>query len=80
MRAKTKKAPMTLCSVRVIAIELKGLATPGEALENYPALHATTVSGSHKNQDPLHRQSLFRVVILLEVRIDLQSARALKLQ
>ena len=35
MRAKAKKAPMTLCSVSLIAIELKGLAAPGEALKNY---------------------------------------------
>ena len=32
MRAKAKKAPM--CSVSLIAIELKGLAAPGEALKN----------------------------------------------
>ena len=31
MRAKAKKAPM--CSVSLIAIELKGLAAPGKALE-----------------------------------------------
>ena len=31
-RAKAKKAPM--CSVSLIAIELKGLAAPGEALKN----------------------------------------------
>ena len=31
MRTKTKKAPM--CSVSLIAIELKGLAAPGEALK-----------------------------------------------
>ena len=33
MRAKAKKTPM--CSVSLIAIELKGLAAPGEALKNY---------------------------------------------
>ena len=32
MRAKAKKTPM--CSVSLIAIELKGLAAPGEALKN----------------------------------------------
>ena len=32
IRAKAKKAPM--CSVHPIAIELKGLAAPGEALKN----------------------------------------------
>ena len=32
MRAKSKKTPM--CSVSLIAIELKGLAAPGEALKN----------------------------------------------
>ena len=32
MRAKAKKAPMR--SVSLLAIELKGLATPGEALKN----------------------------------------------
>ena len=32
MRAKAKKTPM--CSVSPIAIELKGLAAPGEALKN----------------------------------------------
>ena len=32
MRAKAKKAPM--CSVSLLAIELKGLAAPGEALKN----------------------------------------------
>ena len=31
MRAKAKKTPM--CSVSLIAIELKGLAAPGEALK-----------------------------------------------
>ena len=31
MKAKVKKTPM--CSVSVIAIELKGLAAPGEALK-----------------------------------------------
>ena len=36
MRAKAKKAPM--CSVSLMAIELKGLAAPGEALENFPTL------------------------------------------
>ena len=33
MMAKAKKTPM--CSVSLIAIELKGLAAPGEALKNY---------------------------------------------
>ena len=33
MRAKAKKTP--LCPVSLIAIELKGLAAPGEALKNY---------------------------------------------
>ena len=32
IRTKAKKAPM--CSVSLIAIELKGLAAPGEALKN----------------------------------------------
>ena len=32
MRTKAKKAPM--CSVSLIAIKLKGLAAPGEALKN----------------------------------------------
>ena len=32
MRTKAKKAPM--CSVSLIAVELKGLAAPGEALKN----------------------------------------------
>ena len=32
MRAKPKKAPM--CSVSLLAIDLKGLAAPGEALKN----------------------------------------------
>ena len=32
MRAKAKKTPMS--SVSLIAIELKGLAAPGEALKN----------------------------------------------
>ena len=32
VRANVKKAPM--CSVNLIAIELKGLAAPGEALKN----------------------------------------------
>ena len=31
MRAKAKKAPV--CSVSLLAIELKGLAAPGEALK-----------------------------------------------
>ena len=31
MRAKAKKTPM--CKVRILAIELKGLAAPGEALK-----------------------------------------------
>ena len=33
MKAKAKKTPM--CSVMLIAIKLKGLAAPGEALKNY---------------------------------------------
>ena len=36
MRAKAKKTPM--CSVSLLAIELKGLAAPGEALNNFPPL------------------------------------------
>ena len=36
MRAKAKKTPM--CSVSLIAIELKGLAAPGEALKNFKRL------------------------------------------
>ena len=35
MRAKAKKASM--CSVSLIAIELKGLAAPGEALKLLPS-------------------------------------------
>ena len=35
MRAEAKKTPM--CSVSLIEIELKGLAAPGEALNNYSA-------------------------------------------
>ena len=34
MKAKAKKTPM--CSVSLIAIKLKGLAAPGEALKNKP--------------------------------------------
>ena len=37
MRAKAKKTPM--CSVSLIAIELKGLAAPGEALKNISTVH-----------------------------------------
>ena len=33
MRAKAKKTPM--CSVRLLALELKGLAAPGEALKYF---------------------------------------------
>ena len=33
MRAKAKKT--TLCPVSLLAIELKGLAAPGEALKNF---------------------------------------------
>ena len=35
MTAKAKKTPM--CSVSLIAIKLKGLVAPGEALKNNPA-------------------------------------------
>ena len=40
MRAKAKKAPM--CSVSLLAIELKGLAAPGEALKNMMLGRAST--------------------------------------
>ena len=45
MRAKAKKAPM--CSVSLIAIKLKGVAAPGEALKNI-VLHISDKTESGK--------------------------------
>ena len=44
MRTKAKKTPM--CSVSLIAIELKGLVAPGEALKNKPLQEEGTSEGT----------------------------------
>ena len=49
MGAKAKKAPM--CSVSLIAIELKGLAAPGEALKNI--LSGNTRSSASSAEKPI---------------------------
>ena len=43
MRAKAKNAPM--CSVGLIAIKLKGLAAPGEALKILKGQEPKTLKG-----------------------------------
>ena len=45
VRAKAKKT--ALCPASLIAIELKGLAAPGEALKNNQSLHFSDVQKNH---------------------------------
>ena len=45
-----------MCSVSVIAMELKGLAAPGEALENIQFL---STSGIHSQEEGSHLVEVF---------------------
>ena len=50
MRAKAEKTPM--CSVSLIAIELKGLAAPGEALKNNHTSRRSWFLYKNQEQEP----------------------------